>query len=75
MTENIFVATGRRKRKEQMECQICGSPALYAYFGTISCEACKIFFKRYAHLGQVCLVFFPITSSNILFEESFQMFA
>jgi hypothetical protein len=35
-------------------CKISGAPALYKYFGTISCHACKIFFKRNAQIGLVC---------------------
>ena len=73
MAEKIFPRTERRKRSEQRECQICGSPAFYAYFGLISCEACKVFFKRYADLGEVCSVFFQSISHQIFFLESFQM--
>jgi len=35
------------------KCKICGAPALYKYFGVISCHACKIFFKRNAETGLV----------------------
>jgi Zinc finger, C4 type (two domains) len=35
------------------ECRICGAPAKYSYFGVISCQACKIFFKRNAQQGEV----------------------
>lgn len=35
------------------DCKICGAPALYKYFGTTSCHACKIFFKRNAQTGLV----------------------
>ncbi len=44
------------------ECQICGVPAEYIYFGVISCDACKIFFRRNAHAGQVRLIFFSFNS-------------
>ncbi len=34
-------------------CKICGAPALYKYFGVVSCHACKVFFKRNAQIGLV----------------------
>ncbi|CAF1102380.1 unnamed protein product [Rotaria sordida] len=30
------------------QCKICEAPALYSYFGVISCDPCKVFFKRNA---------------------------
>jgi hypothetical protein len=38
------------------ECRICGAPAEYSYFGVISCDSCKIFFRRNAHV-EVNLIF------------------
>ncbi|CAF4065846.1 unnamed protein product [Rotaria sp. Silwood2] len=38
------------------ECRICGVPAEYAYFGVISCHACKMFFKRNGNAGQATFV-------------------
>ncbi|CAF1343466.1 unnamed protein product [Adineta ricciae] len=48
---------GRRPKGAAMQhtCKICGAPAQYSYFGTISCRACKIFFKRNAEHGQETL--------------------
>jgi hypothetical protein len=34
--------------KKLSECKICGIPAIYSYYGVISCESCKMFFKRNA---------------------------
>ncbi|CAF1283122.1 unnamed protein product [Adineta steineri] len=34
------------------QCKICGSPAKYSYFGVISCNSCKMFFKRNAERGE-----------------------
>ncbi|CAF4147062.1 unnamed protein product [Adineta steineri] len=39
-------------KKNLSECRICGAPAQYAYFGAISCNSCKMFFKRNATLDQ-----------------------
>ena len=58
-----------RKRSVRSECQICGSSAIYSYFGVISCEACKIFFKRHALSRQVSLVRLTIISIDILFSR------
>ncbi|CAF1365516.1 unnamed protein product [Adineta steineri] len=35
-----------------VECKICGASAKYSYFGIISCQPCKMFFKRNAEQGQ-----------------------
>ncbi|CAF1204246.1 unnamed protein product [Adineta steineri] len=34
------------------KCRICGAPAQYVNFGTISCHSCKMFFKRNANIEQ-----------------------
>ncbi|CAF1166838.1 unnamed protein product [Rotaria sordida] len=39
-----------------IQCRICGVPAEYSYFGVISCNPCKMFFKRNANAGQVAFV-------------------
>ncbi|UJR20451.1 hypothetical protein I4U23_023580 [Adineta vaga] len=31
------------------ECRICRNPAQYSYFGVVSCQSCKMFFKRNAN--------------------------
>lgn len=31
------------------QCQVCGDAAHYTYFGTLACQACKMFFKRYGN--------------------------
>ncbi|UJR20450.1 hypothetical protein I4U23_023579 [Adineta vaga] len=37
------------------KCKICGRGAQYIYFGVISCNSCKMFFKRNAERGQTAL--------------------
>lgn len=59
-------------------CCICGDDAIYKYFGVISCQSCKIFFKRNAHLNTVCLInllvfcFNFIQTSLFFLKEKFQ---
>ncbi|CAF1250699.1 unnamed protein product [Rotaria sordida] len=38
------------------ECEICGAPAEYSFFGVISCYPCKMFFKRNANVGQAAFI-------------------
>ncbi len=47
-------ASGRRLKSIPTECKICGAPALYKYFGVISCQSCKVFFRRNANRELVC---------------------
>ncbi len=49
-----FTAPGRRSKCIPSKCKTCGAPALYKYFGVISCHSCKMFFKRNAKAGSVC---------------------
>ncbi|CAF2531364.1 unnamed protein product [Rotaria sp. Silwood2] len=39
----------------QTDCKICGAPAKYSYFGVVSCNSCKMFFKRNAERGKEVL--------------------
>ncbi|CAF4260715.1 unnamed protein product [Rotaria sp. Silwood2] len=39
----------------QTKCKICEVPAKYSHFGVISCDPCKVFFKRNAKHGQETL--------------------
>ncbi len=51
------------KRKGSVKpysCQICGFDAFYSYYGVISCEACKIFFRRNAQNRKVNRYIFKI---------------
>ncbi|UJR13887.1 hypothetical protein I4U23_000894 [Adineta vaga] len=36
-------------------CRICGTYARYIYFGVLSCQACKIFFRRHANTREIAL--------------------
>ena len=53
MSNTNHLAIERKRKTELSQCQICEAPAFYSYFGVISCEACKVFFRRHAHFGQV----------------------
>lgn len=48
-------------------CKICGAPALYKYFGVVSCHACKVFFKRNAQIGLVSFDEYLLFSLFFLF--------
>ncbi|CAF4086624.1 unnamed protein product [Rotaria sordida] len=37
-------------KRRPFKCKICEAPARYAHFGVISCESCKMFFRRNAHI-------------------------
>ncbi|CAF1347686.1 unnamed protein product [Rotaria sordida] len=39
----------------QTECKICGAPAKYSFFGVVSCNTCKMFFKRNGERGKETL--------------------
>lgn len=43
----------RQTRPVLSECKICGAPARYAYYGTVVCQSCKMFFKRNAEARSV----------------------
>ncbi len=52
--KNLSSKNSKRQSKTvPTECKICGAPAIYSYFGVISCQSCKIFFRRNAKRGQV----------------------
>jgi hypothetical protein len=38
---------------ETGRCKICRAPARYSYYGVISCQSCKMFFKRNAEARRV----------------------
>jgi len=47
----------QRTSANKDQCQVCGDAAHYTYFGTLSCQACKMFFKRYGNnqnRAQIC---------------------
>jgi hypothetical protein len=43
---NNSIDKKQRRRTTPTQCKICGGPAIYSYFGVVSCESCKIFFRR-----------------------------
>lgn len=53
------------------QCRICGVPAKYAYFGAVSCQACKVFFKRNADVRAVHSFFsFWVLNRTVSFRKS-----
>ena len=42
-----------RTRAKADQCKVCGDVALYSYFGVVTCQACKMFFKRYGENTEV----------------------
>ena len=41
------------EKRQVQQCRICGDDTFYSFFGTISCHACKMFFKRHAEQKHV----------------------
>ncbi|CAF4224075.1 unnamed protein product, partial [Adineta steineri] len=52
LTTNTMLNHPLTKKQNLSECRMCGAPAQYVNFGTISCSSCKMFFKRNANIGQ-----------------------
>lgn len=38
------------------KCKICEAPARYIHFDVLSCESCKIFFKRHVEKRKVSII-------------------
>lgn len=75
MTETYSTSSKRKVKKPPSECRICGSTAVYCYFGVIACEACKVFFRRNAQYGEVsCIALKGNHLSKYLSLESFEMY-
>ncbi len=51
--KDMSIDTVTKSKTIPSSCKICEAPALFKYFGAISCHACKIFFKRNAQTGLV----------------------
>ncbi|CAF0917289.1 unnamed protein product [Rotaria sordida] len=47
-SSNNLTNKKRQSKRVKTQCKICEAPALYSYFGVISCDPCKVFFKRNA---------------------------
>jgi hypothetical protein len=43
----------RQRKTVPTECRICGASAQYSHFGVITCQSCKIFFRRNGNNEQV----------------------
>lgn len=48
--------TNRSKRKLDEVCRICGDKNARMIYGTISCDPCKVFFRRNYQLDLVCVI-------------------
>ncbi|CAF1287779.1 unnamed protein product [Rotaria sordida] len=58
MEKSLSNNSTNRKRQStivQTECKICGAPAKYSFFGVVSCNTCKMFFKRNGERGKEIL--------------------
>ncbi|CAF1122880.1 unnamed protein product [Rotaria sordida] len=58
MEKSLSNNSMNRKRQStivQIECKICGAPAKYSFFGVVSCNTCKMFFKRNGERGKETL--------------------
>ncbi len=56
-TDKNLTSIKRKRQTELSQCKICGSPAIYSYFDAISCQSCKVFFRRNAENQQVSGIF------------------
>ncbi|CAF1113866.1 unnamed protein product [Adineta steineri] len=52
LTTNTTLNLLLTKKQNLSECRICSAPAQYANFGAVSCNSCKMFFKRNANIEQ-----------------------
>jgi hypothetical protein len=53
LSSNNSMNIKREIKSFPTKCTICGGPAIYSYFGVISCQPCKVFFRRNAKQGRV----------------------
>ncbi|CAF3617417.1 unnamed protein product [Rotaria sp. Silwood1] len=54
-SSNKSIDKKRQSTVVSTECKICGDSAIYSFFGVVSCNSCKVFFKRNAQEGQKAL--------------------
>ncbi|CAF4269992.1 unnamed protein product, partial [Adineta steineri] len=52
LTTNTVLNLPLTKKQNLLECRICGAPAQYVNFGVITCNSCKMFFRRNANMEQ-----------------------
>ncbi|CAF1396041.1 unnamed protein product [Rotaria sp. Silwood1] len=50
--QSCAIYANKKSTTYSHECKICGASARYFYFGVLSCDSCKMFFRRNAKLGQ-----------------------
>jgi ribosomal protein L37AE/L43A len=44
----------KKSKTVSHQCKICGDLAKHANYGVMTCDSCKIFFKRNVTRGKVC---------------------
>jgi ribosomal protein L37AE/L43A len=47
-----------KSKKFSHKCRICRAPAEHTHFGVISCDSCKMFFRRNGNTEQVNFIFY-----------------
>ncbi len=62
--KNISTSVKRKPKAISSQCKICGASARYSYFSVISCQSCKVFFRRNAQ--NVKVSFFLFCNFNLI---------
>ncbi len=66
----------RKLKVPSYKCKICEAPAIHSNYGAITCYPCKMFFKRYVTIAQVCCLrsfFFLSIGNRLFFKETINM--
>ena len=49
---------GNKPSKPSKECQVCGDEAYHKFYGAVTCDSCRVFFRRNAKEDKVSQVLF-----------------